>query len=270
MTMPVYFISHGGGPWPWVREWDGMYQALRDSLQRLPAELPRKPSAVLMVSAHWITETITVSDNPSPAMLYDYYGFPEHTYHIQYPAAGDPRLAASVRERLSNAGIRTETDSERGFDHGAFVPMAVSFPQADIPMVQLSIRRDFDPLFHLKLGEALAPLRDQDVLIIGSGLSYHNLRLLDERGAQPSAQFDAWLQQILLHGAPQARWQELAHWEQAPSARLAHAHEDHLIPLMVAAGAAQGDPASLVYHEDKAFGAITASSFRFDRTTGER
>ncbi|HLU04200.1 MAG TPA: class III extradiol ring-cleavage dioxygenase [Advenella sp.] len=266
MTMPVYFISHGGGPWPWIDEWKPMYAALHDSLQRLPAQLPETPKAVLMVSAHWITDEITVSTAAQPGMLYDYYGFPEHTYSVQYPAPGDPALAARVQALLQTGGIAVTQDAERGFDHGAFVPMAVAFPKANIPMAQLSIRKDYDPAFHLQLGRLLAPLREEGVLIIGSGLSYHNLRLLDERGAQPSAQFDAWLQQTVVNSNPEQRANGLLHWEQAPSARLAHAHEDHLIPLMVAVGAAQQDPATLAYHEAHAFGSITASSFRFSQT----
>lgn len=266
MTMPVYFISHGGGPWPWVEEWKPMYAALNESLQHLPAELPATPKAVLMVSAHWITDEITVSTASQPGMFYDYYGFPEHTYSVQYPAPGDPALAARVQSLLQAGGMAVAQDAERGFDHGAFVPMAVAFPQANIPMVQLSIRKDYDPAFHLQLGRLLAPLREEGVLIIGSGLSYHNLRLLDQRGAEPSAQFDAWLQQTVVEGTPEQRAAGLLHWEQAPSARLAHAHEDHLIPLMVAVGAAQQDPATLSYHETHAFGSITASSFRFSQT----
>jgi aromatic ring-opening dioxygenase catalytic subunit (LigB family) len=266
MTMPVYFISHGGGPWPWVEQWKPMYTKLHESLQHLPAQLPATPKAVLMVSAHWITDEITVSTAAQPGMLYDYYGFPEHTYTVQYPAPGDPTLAASVQTLLQAGGIPVAQDAERGFDHGAFVPMAVAFPQATIPMVQLSIRKDYDPAFHLQLGQLLAPLREEGVLIIGSGLSYHNLRLLDERGAQPSAQFDAWLQHTIVDSNPEQRATGLLHWEQAPSARLAHAHEDHLIPLMVAVGAAQQDPATLSYHEAHAFGSITASSFRFSQT----
>lgn len=267
MTMPVYFISHGGGPWPWIDEYRPMYATLSESLQRLPAELPETPKAVLMISAHWITDEITVGTGATPGMLYDYYGFPEHTYAVQYPAPGDPALASRVEDLLEAGGIAVRRDAERGFDHGAFVPMAVAFPQAMIPMVQLSIRKDYDPQFHLQLGRLLAPLRQEGVLIIGSGLSYHNLRLLDQRGAQPSAQFDAWLQQTVVHSDPDERAQELIQWEQAPAARLAHAHEDHLIPLMVAVGAAGADRATVPYHETHAFGSITASSFRFSHPT---
>ncbi len=263
MKMPVYFISHGGGPWPWIDEWRPMYETLNKSLEHLPAELPAVPKAVLMVSAHWVTSEITVGSGAQPDMLYDYYGFPEHTYSIKYPAPGDPALAARVQSLLQAGNVPVREDAQRGFDHGAFVPMAVSFPKADIPMVQLSIRKDYDPQFHLQLGSVLAPLRDEGVLIIGSGLSYHNLRLLDQRGAQPSAEFDAWLQQTIMQSKPDERASRLAHWEDAPSARLAHAQEDHLIPLMVAVGAAGQDPANLSYHEQHAFGSITASSFRF-------
>lgn len=263
MKMPTYFISHGGGPWPYIKEWDEQYKALRESLERLPAELPEKPKAILMVSAHWIGSEILIMGSEKPGMLYDYYGFPEHTYHVHYNAPGDPALAARVQTMLSQAGFETAIDLDRGFDHGAFVPLAVSFPEADIPVVQVSINRNFDPDYHLRMGQALAPLRDEGILIIGSGLSYHNLRMLDARGTEPSAQFDQWLQNKLLNTSQEERFQAIRNWEQAPSARIAHAQEDHLIPLMVTVGAAGDDVASCVYHETNAFGTITASSFKF-------
>ncbi len=245
-----------------------MYSALETSLKRLPSELPQTPTAVLMVSAHWVTSEISVGTGKQPDLLYDYYGFPEHTYSIRYPAPGDPALAARVQALLQEGGIASTPDVSRGFDHGAFVPMAIAWPQADIPMVQLSIRKDYDPRFHLRLGNLLAPLREEGVLIIGSGLSYHNLRLLDQRGAKPSAEFDTWLQQTILDSDPEVRARRLIQWEDAPSARLAHAQEDHLIPLMVAVGAAGKDGATLSYHERHAFGSITASSFRFGQSGG--
>ncbi|NLY64331.1 MAG: dioxygenase [Alcaligenaceae bacterium] len=263
MKMPSYFISHGGGPWPYIQEWDEQYKALRESLEHMPAELPEKPKAILMVSAHWIGPEILIMGNEKPGMYYDYYGFPEHTYHIHYNAPGEPGLAARVQTMLSEAGFETKIDLDRGFDHGAFVPLAVAFPEADIPVVQVSINRNYDPAYHVRMGQALAALRDEGVLIIGSGLSYHNLRLLGPAGKEPSAQFDQWLQTAIIGKTLAERSQALEQWEQAPSARLAHAQEDHLIPLMVAVGAAGDDSATCVYHEKTAFGAITATSFKF-------
>ncbi|RTZ45773.1 dioxygenase [Candidimonas sp. SYP-B2681] len=264
MKLPVYFVSHGGGPWPYIPQMEASNATLAASLADIPKQIGNKPKAILMVSAHWETRgSFTVMANPAPGMLYDYYGFPENTYNIQYPAPGSPELAARVQQLLTEAGLPVGSDAQRGFDHGAFVPAFVMYPAADVPMVQLSIDANYDPKLHLALGRALAPLRDEGVLIVGSGLSYHNLRQIYGGGAAASAQFDAWLQQVLLNSPIHQRDQLLEQWESAPAARLAHPREDHLIPLMVAAGAAEGDSASCVYHESQAFAGITASSFRF-------
>lgn len=269
MTMPTYFISHGGGPWPWMPEAQTMYAPLRAALQDIPRQLGRTPKAILMVSAHWEAQqaNLLVAAAAQPSMVYDYYGFPSHTYEIHYPAPGDPALAQQVCNLLEAAGLPTHLDSERGFDHGAFVPAYVIYPQAKVPMVQLSIHANYDPALHYAMGEALAPLRDEDVLIIGSGLSYHNLRNMGPGGVEPSAQFDAWLHQSLSLEDPAARRQALMNWEQAPAARIAHPREDHLVPVMVAAGAARGDAAHRFHHETQAFGGLTVSSYRFGSTT---
>lgn len=264
MTFPSYFISHGGGPWPYIPDMQASNAALAASLVDIAKQLGRKPAAILMVSAHWETNGVfKVMANPEPPMVYDYSGFPPHTYTIQYPAPGNPALAERVSQLLSQAGLPVELDTQRGFDHGAFVPAYVMYPQADVPMVQLSIDSHYDPELHLALGRALAPLRNEDILIIGSGLSYHNLRQIYGGGAAASAQFDAWLQQALLTTTPEQRIASLIQWPAAPAARLAHPREDHLIPLMVAVGAAQNETATCVYHEAHAFANITVSSFRF-------
>jgi len=143
------------------------------------------------------------------------------------------------------------------------VPLGVMYPQADIPVVQVSLETHLQPALHLALGQALAPLRNEGVLIICSGLSYHNLREIYSTGAQPSAQFDAWLQQVVVQGPPAQRPAQLQQWEHAPAARRAHPREEHLLPLMVAAGAALDEPAACIYHDRSTFAGITASSFRF-------
>lgn len=264
MTMPVYFVSHGGGPWPYMPEAAQSNAALAASLRDIPRQLGRLPKAIVMVSAHWETAgTFTVMTHPQPPMLYDYYGFPEHTYHIQYPAPGSSVLAKKIMACLDQAQLPVATDDTRGFDHGAFVPAFVMYPHADVPMVQVSIQASYDPAAHVALGRALAPLRNDDMLIIGSGLSYHNLRLLGQPGTAPSAQFDAWLQQVVVNDSIEQRITQLQNWESAPAARLAHPREDHLIPLMVAVGAAELEPATCFYHEVGALGGVTASSFRF-------
>ena len=261
--LPTYFISHGGGPWPWMKEqMGGAYDGLEAALAGMPAQVGRTPRAVLMVSAHWEAPRFTVQTSPAPGMLYDYGGFPDFTYHIRYPAPGAPAVAARVRELLSAAGIASAEDASRGFDHGMFAPMAVIYPQADVPVLQLSLKTGLAPDEHLALGRALAPLRDEDVLVVGSGLSYHNLRAFGPAARAPSAAFDAWLSDTLAIADAPARSAALAAWERAPAARLAHPREEHLLPLMVALGAAEADAATRVYHETGFFGGITVSSWR--------
>lgn len=261
--LPTFYISHGGGPWPWLSGMtDGPYARLAESLRRISADTGVRPRAILIVSAHWEAPQFTLQSHPQPPMIYDYYGFPPHTYQIRYAAAGDPALAERVAGLLRDAGLAVALDPERGYDHGMYAPMAVAYPDADVPTVQLSLLQGLDPAAHIELGRALLPLRDEGVLIIGSGLSYHNLRAFGPAAAQVSETFDGWLQQTLALPAA-ARVQALLDWEHAPAARQAHPREEHLLPLMVALGAAEQEPALAVYHEQGFMGGVTASSFRF-------
>ncbi len=262
--LPTYFISHGGGPWPWIKDqMPGDFSKLEASLQAIPQQIGRAPRAILAVSGHWETPEFTVQTHPNPPMLYDYGGFPEFTYHLEYPAPGSPEVAARVEELLQGAGIPTRTDGRRGFDHGVFAPLYVSYPNADVPILQLSIKHSYDPADHLAAGRALAPLRDEDVLIVGSGLSYHNLRDFGASGGRASREFDRWLTAALVDAPLEERTELLLDWDRAPSARHSHPSEDHLIPLMVAVGAAEHDPGVRFYHENEFMGSITSSSYRF-------
>ncbi|MFO1250026.1 MAG: class III extradiol ring-cleavage dioxygenase [Inhella sp.] len=262
--LPTYFISHGGGPWPYM---DGPFRRHFDVLERtlagIPAELPAKPRAVLVVTAHWEAPQFLLSAHPQPGMLYDYGGFPPHTYEVRYPAPGDPALAAQVAELLRAGGLHAGLDAERGFDHGSFTTLQPIYPQAEVPVVQMSLQQDLDPAVHLHAGRLLTPLRDEGVLILASGLSFHNLRTFDSRGAAASQAFDGWLREAVLQSDPAERAARLMRWAQAPAARQAHPREDHLLPLMVAAGAAGADAASLHYHEEAFFGGLAVSGFRF-------
>ena len=266
--MPTYFLSHGGGPWPYM---DGPMRApfrlLEQSLQDIPRQLPQRPNAVLVISGHWEEQEFTVSSSARPGMVFDYHGFPESLYHINYPAPGSPQLAERVRNLLVQAGWPARSDAQRGFDHGTFSMLKPMYPDADVPVVQLSMKSAFDPAEHLAMGQTLAPLRDEGVLIIGSGFSFHNLRKLGSTGAAAAAAFDTWLRSTLLDSDPAQRRERLTHWQRAPSAREAHPREDHLIPLMAVVGAAGDDPATCVYGE-YFLSFIAASSFRFgaDRT----
>jgi aromatic ring-opening dioxygenase catalytic subunit (LigB family) len=247
----------------------GAYDKLEASLKELPRETGTPPpQAILAVSGHWEEREFTVMSGARPPMLYDYSGFPEHTYRIEYAAPGAPQVARRVLELLAAAGLGAREDAARGFDHGVYAPLAVAYPEANVPVLQLSIRSDYDPETHLAAGRALAPLRDEGVLILGSGLSYHNLRQFDERARVPSREFDEWLTAAVCGARAEERNRLLRDWQRAPSARAAHPREDHLIPLMVAAGAAEAEAAVRVYHEDAFFGGITVSSFRFGAAKG--
>ncbi|HVY81930.1 MAG TPA: class III extradiol ring-cleavage dioxygenase [Steroidobacteraceae bacterium] len=264
MKLPTLFISHGGGPWPWIDERRADFAGTLGFLQRLPASLPAKPRAILSVSGHWEEAEFTVATSPQPPMVYDYYGFPEHTYHIRYAAPGSPDLAQRVRALLESAGIRVAEDAERGFDHGTFVPLAVMYPNADVPIVSLSLRSNLDASEHLRMGAALQALRDEGVLIVGSGLSYHNLRALRmSASAGPvSETFEAWLTRAVEERDAEARNALLSRWSEAPAARQAHPREEHLIPLMVAAGAAGTSQGRLAFR-DHVWG-VSMASYRFD------
>ena len=261
-TLPTYFISHGGGPWPWVPAMRNGHANLEQSLKDMAATWDTPPKAILMVSGHWEGDTVEVMAAPKPAMLYDYRNFPAHTYEVTYPAPGAPDVAARAHALLTEAGIDATLNDARGFDHGTFVPMSIIAPDADIPLFQVSILKSYDPARHFEIGRALRALRDEGVMIIGSGLSYHNLRALGSEAAVPSAEFDAWLNDALAL-PPAERLKALEDWDTAPSARICHPEEDHLVPLFVALGAAEDEEATSVYHEATMMGAITASGFRF-------
>lgn len=260
--LPTYFISHGGGPWPWLPQMRHMLRNLESSLARMPQEIGEKPKAILMISGHWEDASFAVMSAARPGMVYDYGGFPPETYKIVYPAPGAPALARHTADLIAAAGLPTRLDERQGFDHGTFVPAYVMYPQADVPVYQVSLQQDYDPATHFALGRALAPLRDAGVLIVGSGLSYHNLRLFGPGAKVPSAAFDRWLDDTLhLPAAP--RTAALLDWESAPHARTCHAQEDHLVPLFAALGAAEGEVATRTYHDTDLFGGVTASSWRF-------
>lgn len=263
-TLPSYFISHGGGPWPWMKDTSGSaYDKLESALKAMPGQIGMTPQAVLVISGHWEERDCTIMCSPRPPMIYDYAGFPEHTYRITYPAPGAPQTAERVRSLLEDAGFAARLDSARGFDHGTFAPLAVIYPDAKVPVLQLSLRQGLDPKDHIAIGNALSALRNEGVLILGSGLSYHNLRAFGPQARGPSAEFDEWLQQTLVASRPAERIERLINWETAPAARRAHPREEHLLPLMVAVGAAGNDKATCVYHQDDFFGGISVSNFMF-------
>lgn len=232
------FISHGGGPMPLLGE--PGHQELVDTLQQVAATLP-KPSAILLISAHWEEPVATVTSASAPGLLYDYAGFPSDAYQIQYPAPGEPRLAAQVLSCLKQAGLPARENTTRDFDHGMFVPLKLMYPQADIPCVQLSLLASLDARAHLKLGKTLQQLQYPGLLVIGSGFSFHNLRAFlspptTEANTQNQA-FEAWLTDTCsnIYLTTAEREMRLENWADAPGARFCHPREEHLLPLHVCA-----------------------------------
>jgi aromatic ring-opening dioxygenase catalytic subunit (LigB family) len=200
--------------WTWgpADTWD----ATKHFLEGLTATLPETPKAILVISGHWEEPAFTASSAPAPQLIFDYSGFPEDTYRLTWPAPGDPELAARVRDQLTKAGLPAGLNASRGFDHGVFVPLKVAFPQARIPVVTLSLSSSLDPALHLAAGRALTPLRDEGVLIVGSGMSFHNLRAYFRPETQQRARaFDAWLTAAVESPAGE-RDALLAEWRNGP------------------------------------------------------
>jgi aromatic ring-opening dioxygenase catalytic subunit (LigB family) len=247
--LPVVFLPHGGGPWPFVKLGFGSEAEQADLAQFLRGAhaLPQTPpKALLVISAHWEEPLPTVMNGAQPPLLFDYYGFPAEAYQLSWPAPGAPALAARVQSLLADAGIESGSTSERGFDHGTFVPLKLAYPDAKVPTVQLSLKAGLDPREHLAIGRALLPLRDEGVFIIGSGMTYHNMRAMGPQGRPAAATFDAWLREAATLPAAE-RDAKLAEWQAAPAARAAHPREEHLLPLMVVAGAAGVDQGRIAY-----------------------
>jgi aromatic ring-opening dioxygenase catalytic subunit (LigB family) len=251
---PAIYIPHGGGPWPFIDDPSGRHDALARYLRDLPGSLPQKPSAILVITAHWEARQFTIASGPQPQLIYDYGGFPPHTYQLKYPAPGAPDVALSAAELVAAAGIDVALDPEYGWDHGVFVPIAVSWPDADVPVVAVSLKQGLDPAEHIAFGAAIESLRDQNVVIIGSGLSIHDLSF--RITAAQATQFDQWLYNAMTQPAA-VRAERLRRWAVAPSGRIAHPREEHLLPLMVIAGAGGADPVERTY-SDTLFGLDTA------------
>ena len=260
---PAIFLPHGGGPcffmdWTWGPT--DTWKATEHFLAGLAATLPAPPKAILVVSGHWEEAAFTVSSAAEPGLIFDYSGFPEHTYRLTWPAPGEPELAARVDGLLKQAGLPSAVNPVRGFDHGVFVPLKVAFPDAKIPVVTLSLAASLDPALHLAAGRALAVLRDEGVLIVASGMSFHNLRAyLRPETVERARAFDAWLTGVVESPA-EKRAALLTDWRHAPFASFAHPREEHLLPLMVAAGA--GGIGRRIFSDEPMGAALSA--FRFD------
>lgn len=239
----VVFLSHGGGPLPLLG--DPGHQSMVDQLTTLAATLP-KPQAILVISAHWEESAPTITAGSQPPLIYDYHGFPAEAYEIQYPCPGEPELANRVYGALELSGLSPRLDDERGFDHGVFVPLKLMYPAADVPVVQLSLVNSLDAATHLSIGRALRHLEYDDLLVIGSGFSFHNMGAFfapNTPEVQASNQaFEDWLAQTCCDPnlTETERYQRLVNWESAPHARFCHPREEHLLPLHVCYGLANG------------------------------
>lgn len=248
----ILYIPHGGGPLPLLG--DPGHEALVRFLRQIPGALPR-PRAVLVVSAHWERDIPVVTAHPRPKLIYDYFGFPEAAYDIRYPAPGAPDLAARVTDSLTRSGVKARCDQDRGFDHGLYVPLALMLPDADIPCIQVSLCADLDPSTHLKIGDALGAMAADDLWVLGSGFSFHNMAAFgalgpDHDGTEKMNQaFQDWLGETCAgQGLTQAQRKErLVRWELAPHARYCHPREEHLLPLMVCSGMAGYATAEIVF-----------------------
>jgi len=260
-TLPCFFIPHGGGPCFFMKDEAGIWTGMAAFLRKLGETLSQRPKAIIVVSGHWETQGFFFTGAEKPSLLYDYYGFPPETYQLRYDVAGAPALAAKAAALIQKAGLTSGIDSERGLDHGVFIPLKVAFPDADIPVIEMSLDQSLDPALHNAAGRALAPLREEGVLILGSGMSFHNMRGYgDPRSTELSQAFDQWLK-TTVEAEVANRETALRAWSEAPGARFSHPREEHLIPLMVASGASQA-AGTCVYSEIVLETAI--SGFRFD------
>jgi 4,5-DOPA dioxygenase extradiol len=239
-SIHALYLSHGGGPMPLLD--DMAHRQMSETLRRIAGMIPR-PSAVIVVSAHWEASPIRITHAAKPPLIYDYYGFPERAYAITYPAPGDPALAEEVSHRLEEEGIAARLDEARGFDHGLFVPLKIMYPDADIPCIQVSLAEGLDPALHIRIGKALSRLRHKDLLVVGSGFSFHNMEAFFEPSSERERKndaFQAWLAATCSDPAisEAERTERLLQWEQAPYARYCHPRAEHLLPLHVCYGIA--------------------------------
>lgn len=241
MQIKTLFISHGGGPLPLLQ--DPHHRELVEQLTQLGKTIP-KPDAIIVVSAHWEETVATITASAHPPLIYDYYGFPPESYAIEYPCPGAPSLAKELQGMLNQKGLPAQLTEHRGLDHGVFVPLKLMYPEANIPCVQLSLLNGLDTLSHIHMGQALRGLEQKNILLIGSGFSFHNLRaffdLKDPHAQQQNQAFEAWLTDTCANTrySEEERTKRLIEWQQAPGAQFCHPREEHLMPLLVCYGLA--------------------------------
>lgn len=267
MRYPTLFVNHGGGPLPLLGRQPELVKHMKETVQKwLPT---KRPSAIVVLSAHWESNPVKITSSANPSMLYDYYGFPPETYEYKYPAPGNPALASQIRGLLEKRGIASELDAKRGFDHGVFIPLMLMYPDADIPVVAVSLDASLSAQGNMDIGSALEPLRDQGVLILGSGYTFHNMQAFfhpSPQTHQQSSRFNTWLQETILSSSTATVGQalpKLAEWDAvAPDARHCHPREEHLLPLFMTAAAAGANAKPKLIWSDTNEHAV--SSFLFE------
>lgn len=256
--LPTLFVSHGA---PTLAIDDSAaHQFLRSYGQHLG-----KPKAILMLSAHFEAPFATVTASLAPETVYDFWGFPKELYDITYPAPGDPDLAARIGTLMGDGGIPVQADATRGLDHGAWVPLSLMYPEADVPVVQLSIDPRQGPEYHFRLGELLRPLRDEGVLIVGSGGATHNLRgAFQSAPGAPTPEWVVEFREWLAETVKNDRRDDLVHYrERGPSAVQNHPTEEHFFPLLAAMGATQPYESRQRIHESETYGVLAMDAYMF-------
>ena len=243
MRFPSVFVNHGGGPLPLMGQQPEIVAQFKDVTKKW---IPTKPDAIVVFSAHWESNPIQITSSIKPTMLYDYSGFPAETYKYQYPAPGSPDLAQKIKRLLDSRGITSELNDKRGFDHGVFIPLMCMYPTADIPVVAVSLHSSLSAKSCIEVGKALAPLCNDNVLLLGSGYTYHNMQGFfhpSNDTYKASSSFNDWLKEAIMSDNSDKRLRKLEHWEEAPGARASHPREEHLLPLLtIAATASANDP----------------------------
>lgn len=262
MRFPTLFVNHGGGPMPLLGRQEKIVEHMKESVAKwLPLE---KPSCIVVFSAHWESEPVKVTSGAKPELFFDYYGFPAETYKYRYPAPGAPELAQRICKLIRARGVECELDGKRGYDHGVFVPLMVMYPEADIPVVCVSLHGSLSAKVNMEVGAALAGLRDEGILILGSGYTFHNMEAFfhpSDATYKASQAFNDWLKEAMLS---EGRVEKLIAWEKAPGARVCHPREEHLLPLLMAAAAAgETATAELIFDVAARPGDHAISAYRF-------
>jgi 4,5-DOPA dioxygenase extradiol len=271
MRFPSIFVNHGGGPLPLL----GRQPQLETHMKEITSKWltgKQKPDAIVVLSAHWESNPIQITSSANPTMLFDYHGFPPECYTYQYPAPGSPVLARKIQKLLGTNGMTSELNEQRGFDHGVFVPLMIMYPDADIPVVAVSLHASLSAEINMQIGKALSPLRDENILLLGSGYTYHNMHGFlhpSDQSYTASSAFNDWLKEVLLHMPPADRLSKLQKWDDAPGAKLCHPREEHLLPLLMLAAAAAAASSSdtttpqLIFETNAGNGQHAVSSYLF-------